>query len=1046
MDFEKHQLIDIHRQYGTNLRIFKFEKPLSLSCSSSTLIRNLDNFQNVFMMHTRPKSKIDCIANKEPISNRILYKVSFNTEKTRTDLITKLKFYNLTMFPDIELFVPFDDECELFLNNIFPTNRHHDNNKYTYLTVIGQHYMQVVPILETFYGLIQVVNSRQIARNVMSVNNREPVKNPRIITEMFLDNVPICDILVGRVYENEQCVEFHTIENEITFIIVKIYIRGGVHFLSLLNGKYQAPCSMDSVYNVITCENESELLTFFNNLYTSGLIFNVTNGNIHFIMASQRYKSNSYYLLDRILYNNLWTLFADHCCVSEDGKCIRFNRNSIVLFDSLDRSNNIVTNYEYIDKDSVYLPEVYCDSMVPASASDLQTHIINLRPNKVCKYVEVQKQLEAAKPVHIFSSYDMIKHLCNMEKDIPVVDYNLILESIIELSNKIRIPITLLYSLSVAQIAYRLIFYSNLRNGIFLLLDRDENIPSFYQTDNRERTINAIKTLQLAKPTKLYDNLPPACGATDEPAYMFQNFIKKFIPIHMTGNLVDNYFTFFCPGPTYFPLMASIVEDEHELMRFRSSITWSRERHVCGKSIVSYDFSLYNSSLISLFGLDLNNCAILTGFELKTFFYNIFPTPEHFNENRMSVLQLPNTFIMDSDTLRIHNITEFAHIDLLEDHHCYVLIMRFLVQHIMQANNSNYQPLAHIFYTNIQDMNKYKTRLALHKNILNAICGMLSAYRINTTLLNVVNALARKVILWTVDNCTNTLYQDDLVSTFIDHCYDLSSPHPSHLISIENDSFTFIFSPRRLVYEDMVSNQQICEEMRCLILQRLCSQLATCTPYDAEDIEQHMINLKLNFITGNLFQISQRKFYYMQPTPSGVRIVSNEHKIHKSLVFLNMDSSLLQTMRRGAVIRLNYLKRTYNFVDTRRLLIWYMIQVAIQQTKSNNYEQQNILTNLKTIDIFLNRPGPLEKQDIGQHLNLLFMVAHTMHVDEYLLKLLCLPVFNLDFRRMTIPAKSVYTSATNSSVLSIQLPNDKKLLVHNCVDLFFRLYNKASLK
>ncbi|WBR61479.1 hypothetical protein [Drosophila suzukii associated hytrosavirus 1] len=1029
-EFEKRQLADIQKQYGNNMRIFKFLKNLTVSTTSVNLSRNWDNIQNIFMMHTRLKSNIDPIEIKEAISHRITYKICFNNERTRTEIVAKIKFNSLIMYPDIDLFVPFDDECELFLNHIFPTNRRQDNSKYTYMTVIANHYMNFVPILESFHGLIQLINSRKISQNVLMVNNREVIKNPRTITDMFLDNAPIVDMYIGRVYENEECIEFNSYENEITFIMLRLYIHKKPQYIIFINRKYQTfPLDKDDhVGNVISCNDEGDMLTKFYNMYTNGLIFKVINMNLHFIISSQRYKSNSYILLTRIIYHNLWSHFSTHCVISEDGKCIRFNRNSIILFDNIDNCDEIITNYRLIDKDVVYLPEIYADSTVDILSS-FENHVNNIKPEKACKYTEIKKYLNENRDINKMSMYDLIKKIHRTEEE-KNIDYSLILESIIELSNKIRIPITILYSLSIAQIAYRLIFYNSIRNGVFLIMGQKEKTPHFYQCADYNKSVEILKKIVTPQSLKVFTNFFVQQDANSERPYIFQNLVKRFIPIHMTGNLIQNYFTYFCPEQDRLPLLSSMIEDENQLLSYRSAIIWSRQQMFSGHSIVSFDFSLYNSSIMSLFGIDFHNCAIIYGFELKNFFMNIFPTIEHFNENTIKFLQLPYTFIMDNDTLKIHPMTSYEDISKLEDHSTYIVIMRFLITHMLKKYNRNYRPLSSLFYENICDIAKYKTRLVMHKNILNSICGMLSAYNINTTILNIVNALSRKIIMWIVGNIVSSTEE-----SFVEHKYDVGSNAPRNLISIENDSFTYIYDYAEFDYTNMEENYATVENIRYNIIKKLCRELATCTLHSEEDITK-IINLKLNFITGNLFQVSTSKFFYIQPENNDtLKIVSNERNnrnLQKALKYLNMDQNLIKVLKRSDNIKLTYLKRTYDFTETRRLLIWYMMQQCRANALLN--DQLLILNNLRTLNNFLER-DTIERREIkSQYLGLLFSTIRATNITEFFLRIVTNAKLNANFMRYTIPESRIFDD--------FQLPSEKKTLVINCVQIFFKLYEK----
>ena len=1030
-DFEKHQLVDLHKQFGNNMKIFKFQNKLTISSSSSSVLRNFDNIQSIFMMHTRANSKMDTVNIKEPISHRYVYKICFNTEKTRNDLVSKLKFFNLTSYPDIEMFIPFYDECELILNHVFPTNRHNDNTKYTYLTVITNHYMNFIPIIESFHGIIQLINSRTISHNTLVVNNREVVTNTKTLADIFLENVPIVDFFLGRVYENEQCMEFNSDENEITFLMIKIYIFKHTHYVVYMNRKYQkVPIHKDAkLNNIILCENERDLLLKFFNMYTNGLLFKILNMDIHFIMSTQRYKSNSYILMHRIIYNKFWDEFSSHCVISEDGKCVRFNRNSIILFDNISKSDSIVTNFRNIDKD-IYLPELYGDSTMPIDSS-LCTHLQNIKPGKTQKYSNINYENEVTE----MSLYELIYNIFKEEDSIDNQNYNDILESVIELSNKIRIPITLLYSLSVAQIAYRLIFYTQLRNGVFPIIDKDEGVPAFYQTHNNNNglIINCLKTLSSPQNLKIFQNVYDSVNGEGQKNSMFTNLIKKYIPIHMTGNLLENYFSFFCPSSNQFPLMSSLTNDESELLSHKNAIIWSRVNLYNNRSIVSFDFSLFNSSIISIFGLDFQNCAILLGFELKNFFYSIYPDRETFEENKLKTLQLPNMFIMDNDSLKIYNIEKFENISNLNDGSCYIVIMRFVTTDMMKKYDKNYLTLSEIFYSNIMDMKKYKTRLLLHKNILNAICGMLSTYQINTKLLNIVNALSRKIMLWIVSNyCQNDT--SDII-TFIQHEYDPNETPPENLISIENDSFTFVYDYAALKYEYMETNLRVVNNLKDKILRKLCTELTTCTLFDFNEIFK-IFNLKINFITGNILQLSSRKFFYINQTGenlSTLKLDTNEKNnrvIQKALSYMNNDVNFIRIIVKNKPIKLSYLKNISNFTDIRKLLIWYMLQhsrVGIQ-----NEQHRSTFQNLETLETFLNRSQEETRKTKTGYLNLLFNIVQTENIEDNFLNILSSPLVNLNFATKTIPDFHTFRS--------IHLPSDKRTLIINCVLLFFKFF------
>ncbi|XP_067638385.1 uncharacterized protein [Eurosta solidaginis] len=401
----------------------------------------------------------------------------------------------------------------------------------------------------------------------------------------------------------------------------------------------------------------------------------------------------------------------------------------------------------------------------------------------------------------------------------------------------------------------------------------------------------------------------------------------------MTGNLVENYFTFFCPSTNHFPLISSIVDDESELLTYKNAVIWSRNRFYHDVSIVSYDFSLYHSSIMALFGIDFHNCAILYGFELKSLFYNILPTGQIFDEHKLELLQLPHLFIMDNDTLKIHNIISYQEISYLNDHSCYVVIMRFITTHILQKYANNYETLSCLFYKNITDLNKYKNRLPLHKNILNSICGMLSAYKINTTILNIVNALSRKIMLWVVDNCIySNNCNDEVTISFLDHEYDMNSVPPTNLISIDNDSFTYIYEHMRLDYGKMTEHRAKTESMRLAIINKLCNELRPCTIFSKNEI-RHVINLKTNFITSNLYYLASNTYFYLlcENDTGTCKIVSNQklaRDIQKALVYLNMDGSILKSLKKCSSIKITHLRRTHNFTETRHLLIWYLLQLS----------------------------------------------------------------------------------------------------------------------
>ena len=1029
-DFEKHQLIDLHKQYGNNMKIFKFQNKLTTSSSSSNLLRNFDNIQSIFMMHTRTNSKMDTVNIKEPISHRYVYKICFNNEKTRTDLISKLRFFNLTSYPDIDLFIPFDDECELFLNHIFPINKNQDNTKYTYLTMIENHYMNFIPIIESFHGIIQLINSKTISHNILMVNNREIVTNVKTISDIFLKNVPIVDFFLGRVYENEQCAEFNSDENEITFLIVKIYIFKNLQYVIYMNRKYQkVPIRKDKkLNNIILCENEKDLLLKFFNMYTNGLLFKILNMDIHFIMSTQRYKSNSYIILYRIIYHKFWDEFSSHCIISEDGKCVRFNRNSIILFDNISKSDSIVTNFRYINKD-IYLPELYADSTIPIDSST-NNHLQNIKPEKIQKYTHI---INTENHLTEMSLYELIFEIYKEDSEIDNENYNNILESVIELSNKIRIPITLLYSLSVAQIAYRLIFYTQLRNGVFPIIDKDERTPSFYQTKDSGSIINCIKNISSPQNLKTFQTVYDSVVNERNKNSLFNDLIKKFIPIHMTGNLMENYFSFFCPSPNQFPLISSLIDDETEIISFKNAIIWSRVHLYNNRSIVSFDFSLFNSSIISIFGLDFQNSAILYGFELKNFFYSIYPDLETFEINKMKILRLPSMFIMDNDSLKIYNITRFEDISTLQDNSCYIVIMRFITTDMMKKHDKNYLSLSEIFYSNILDMKKYKTRLLLHKNILNSICGMLSAYRINTSLLNIVNALSRKIMLWIVSNYSQNDSQS--LSSFLDHEYDINESPPENLISIENDSFTFIYDYAPFRYDCMDTNMEAINVLKDNIVRKLCMELTTCTLFNFDEIHK-IFDLKINFVTGNILQLSSRKFFYINQTGndvSSLKLETNEKNnriIQKALSRMNADINFIRLIVKNKPIKLSYLKNISNYTDIRKLLIWYMLQhssVCIQ-----NEEHRSTFQNLEILEEFLNRTQEETRKTKVRYLNLLFNIVRTENIEDSFLSLLSNPILNLNFATKTIPNFHTFRS--------VYLPNDKKTLIINCVLIFFKFF------
>lgn len=1044
-EFEKKQLNEFYKQYGNNIKIFKFKKEITIALTACTLVRNFDNLKNIFMMYSGVKSNIDSIMNKETISLRYVYVISFNNDKIRNEIMDKINLFNLTTYPAIETFIPFDDECELFLNIIFAKNRRHDTISYPYMGIISDHLMEYVQILETNYNLIQYIIARSLTPNTLFLDKRETIKNTKTLTNMFLDNVPVVDIFIGRVYENEQCIEFNSSENEIIFIMIKMYIFKCSYYTIFINGKYQTtPITKtnDKLNNIITCEDERGVLTSFLNLYTHGFIFRIFNKDVHFLISSKRFKSNTYTILYRIIYNNLWSDFSQHVIISEDGKNIRFNRNSIILFDKIDNTAEIITNNKYIEIDTIYNPELYSDSDSSINSS-LENLILNVKPEKMPKYIEIKKYLDEGKEIKTMSLYDMVVKIFTEEEGKNTEDYNILIESMIELSNKVRIPLTLLYSLSTAQIAYRLIFYTNLRNGIFLIMDQEVKTPYFYQAEEQhDKIINSLKKLSMPQKLKIFENIyNNEENVGSDKQYMFQNLIKKFIPTLMTGNLIENYFNFFCPGKNYFPIISSIVENESELLSIKNTVIWSRQHLFCNSCIVSFDFSLYNSSILALFGMDFQNCGIFYGFELKNFFYSIFPDEDTFNNKKNKFLQLPYTFIMSNDTLKIINILEFQDLNLIEDHLTYIIIMRFITSGMMQRINENYHPLSGIFYDNILHMNKYKTRLTLHKDILNSICGMLSAYEINTVLLNIVNALSRKIILWIVTNC---LPDNIEPVSFLEHEYSHDTLPPKNLISIENDSFTFVYSHNSLDYNDLDNEYKKVENMKCDILKKLHSEIEKCTMFTEPEISQ-IFKLKLNFLTGNLFQTSSRNFYYLSNDGNengNLSIVSNEKNnrlIQKSLKQFNLDDKLVKLLRKNNPLKFSYLKKTHNFPEIRHLLIWYLMQHS-RKHKNNlilNNDQPSIFNEIRLINEFVNRQN-YENVDIDLKLNILLNLVRVARIESYFLSTLSKSILNLYFKKKTIPENNVFDS--------IQLPSDKKILIINCIQVFFKLYQKYFLK
>lgn len=1044
IEFERKLLMDIHKSYGNNLKIFKYTKQMTMVTSSSTLSKNLDNIQNIFMMHTCIHSNIDLLSTKEPISRRNVYKICFKEDKLICGkIINNIKFFNLTQYPDVEMFLPFDDECELLLNFIFPTITLHDNLKHTYMTIVPCHNIDYLHIIESMHGIIQLVNYKSISNNIMVITNRESIKNSRAVTEIFLENVPIVDICIGRVYEDEQCIEFNNDENEITFIMIKMYILKNTQYIIFLNCKYQIlPIQKHSkLNNFIQCDNERDLLLKFFNIYTSGLLFKILNVNTHFIVSNQRYKCSSYTIMYRIIYNSLWNRFLQYCVVSEDGKCIRFNKNSIILFDNLDKSDDIITHKQYIDKNSVYLPELYNDSIVNIE-STLEHHLKNIRPEKNQKYTDIQRFLSKNKEINTMSLYDMIVKIFNDEEKIQFHIYNNILESMIDLANEVRIPITMLYSVSVAQIAYRVIFYNYLRKGVFLIMDKDEKNPCFYQSEDIDHIKSCIQNLTVSRDLKIFKNLYINDDNDNiNNRNIFEKLIKKFISEQMTGNFIENYFVYFCPSPKHFPIITSIVENESEILSFKNAITWSRQQLFSHKSIVSFDFSLYNSSIIALFGIDFNNCIILYGYELRNFFKNIFPTREQFSLLNTKLLQLPYTFIMDNDTLEIININNYDDItEKIIDTSCYIIIMRFITSHIVQKQHENYEPLSELFHSHILNMKKYKTRLLLHKNILNSICGMLSSYQINTTILNIINALSRKIILWIVYNCLQTDYNK---TSFIKHKYNIGLVPPDNLISIENDSFTYMYDYKSFRYDKMTENLDIVENLRKRILETLAEELSFCTTFSRQEI-LNVLNLRLNFITGHLYQVSSRRFFYLSTDNNGKScLVSNEKNnksLQKSLKFLNHDKNLLKIFRRNDNLELSYLKRTFNFTETRCLLLWYIMQHSRKQANFSTFSinnQMQIFKSRQELNDFI-RLDNYDHRDIELKTNLLFTLVGCYNINDYFISLLSNSIFNLHFQHKTIPEDNFFKN--------FQLPNDKKKLIIENIQLFFKLYRKFTQK
>lgn len=1027
--FERRHMIDIHKQYATNIKIFKYEKCITLNVSSSILMRNFDTIQNVFMMGTHDISNVDAIENNESVSVRILYKICFNVEHVRSDIIRSIKMYNISQYPNIEIFVPFDDECELFLNTIFPTNRYIVDSKYTYMTVVAAHYMDIVSVIDLM-GLTQIVNARLISDNILSVTSRETITTTRIIADMFLDKVPIVDIYIGRAYEDEQCLEFNSDENELTFIMIMIYYQQRVNFVTFVNSRYisqhhQPQSISDSGHkNMIICDNETDMLNSFFNLYTSNLMFETLEIDVHFLLATQRYKSNSYSLLTRIIIQKLWINFAAHCIVSEDGKCVRLNRNAIILFDNLDTSSKIITNYTLIDKNKIYLPEMYADSTLPSN-STFEEHIVNIKDDKMIKYKEIRKMVDNFDNVEMLSLYDLITIIATNEETIPAIQYNQILESIIELSEKTRIPITMLYSLSVAQISYRLIFYTNLRNGNFHIIDRDDKTPCYYQTYDDEMTKTSIRNVCGPRIINIYQN---STIPISDNNLIFVDMVRKYLPPTMMGNIVENYFNYFRPSGNQYPIISSLVENESELLSAKNTILWSRQRCYTNRSIVSYDFSLYNSSLVALFDLDFNNCAILYGFELKTFFNNIYTSKTNFEENTIELLQLPHTFIMDNDTLKVHNIKTYECINQLQNNSCYIIIMRFLYTRVQKYFNSNYKSLANIFMDNIHNIKKYKNRLPFHKNILNAICGMLSAYNINTTILNVVNALSRKIVLWIVDNCID---ESQSRTSILDHVYNVNDLPHDNLLAIENDSFTFIYDMNQFNYEAVDDNQNKIEIIRLNILDHLTNELVKCTLYTYDEIRA-VINLKVNFVTGNLYQVSKRNYYYMD----NEKLVSNERNnmnVHNALFHLNRNKRQIERLKNGKPIKIGQLKDTHNFTDNRRILLFYMMNLRDDKVNAN-IDYSYVLRQFNILKEFVQKDS-FQEAEVNQHVDFLFNLISISNNSQHFSRIICSPNVNINFRFPSVPDRTTYEY--------ISIPNDRKLMVHNCVEIFFKLFIKA---
>lgn len=1035
IEFERRQLLDLHNAYGTKIKIFKFSSQIPITPSNASLYYNLDNIQTIFMIHTRLKTQFGYIQKKEVCSKRFVFKICFHNDQIRNEILKKFQMFTLTNFPDVETFVPFDDECELFLNIIFPTNKSRDNTKYTYMSIINSHYFNYVPIIETLYGVTQIINCRNIYQKVMNVICREQIKNNRNLVDIFMDNVPIVEIYIGRVYETPQCMEFNSYENELTFIMIKIIVMKRTNFIVFINSKYQAFNS--TIYknmNIIICQDEIHLLLGFFNLYTSGLMFNIFNMNAHFILANQTYKSNSFILLYRIIYNNLWSTFSKYCIISEDGKCIRFNQNSIILFDDINSSDEIRTNADVIElQNAIYLPELYNDSTLPIESS-LQNLLINIKPTKKSKYEHLlNMQMHELKTL---STLDIVHQL--IQNNTHHIDkYSTILEAIIELSNKVRIPIHLIYSMSTAQIAYRLLFYSFLKNGTFPILEPNLKTQAFYRSYEPKATKKCIERLNIPKDLKIYKNIQ--LSQNTEEGGIFQSLIKKHIPIHMTGNLIDNYFSFFRPGSNYFPYISLLVDNENELLSHKNAILWSRNELYHDVSIASFDFSLFHSTIMSLFGIDFTNCAILYGYELKSFFYNIYPTKEIFFKYNFKVLHLPHLFIMDNDTLKIHNINKFENISNLYDNNCYIVIMRFITSHIIKTIAPNYEPISGLFYQNIATLNKLKNRLPLHKNILNSMCGMLSAYNINTTILNIIYALSRKIIHYIVNNC---LCDDGVVKeSFLEHEYRINSLPPKYLISIESDSFTYIYNYKRLDYRRMQQHQTEVDNISRNIVSKLCTQLELCTEMKREDIEK-IVNLKINFITNDLYYVKNNLYYHIKfdRTHQLVCNQKNNKMICSALNYLNTDTlTIIKHLRKCHCIKMVHLKRVHKYPEARYLLLWYLFQLNNSLTHDDNAiggsisdQQQVIYNQLKILSTSVERD--MEKNDISNYMNILFSISKRVNVDSFILKILSNSTLNIYFKNCTLPQRNLYEI--------VKVPSDKKTLIFNLVDLFFKLYIK----